>query len=296
MAKCRASASLRESQSVSPAAVRRPAGAQGHEARAGRDAGDADPVVGPRRDHAGDSGAVGLAGGRGSADEITADLDLAAKVRVIGLDLAVDHRHAHVAAGGDLVQRREPPLPGGGLDAKQGIGVGRLGAGGFTALSAEQADRFGQGDIRLPRQARGLLYGRTSVRHRHDEAVEAEKRHWPVVDQGEAVAAREPAGDAPTRCAAGAFVIAAAVARRGSGMVRRHAQEHKDLARRCRRGIGPHGRPRAEPKCRAGRERAQNALRHLASAASIGSARTMSRRRRRAASTVGRRASGTQTT
>ena len=102
-----------------------PARAQREQPRIGRDAGDADAIVGARRDDAGDGGAVRLAAAGRDPDEIARHRDAPAQVGMVHFHAGVDFGDADVPAGRDLVHLGEMPQPRAWLQRIQRIVVGQ---------------------------------------------------------------------------------------------------------------------------------------------------------------------------
>jgi hypothetical protein len=213
--------------------------AQREHPRAGCDAGDADPVVGARRDDAGDCGAVQLADPRPVAtDQVGARRDLPGEIGMIELHAAVDHGDAHVAAGRAAVQLVETPGRRGGLQREQRIVV---------CERPEDVHRLCPGDARLAAQRYRHCVGAARVGHRHHVAVETDDGHRPLGEEGEAVPFGERRGDPPPRRAAARVGVAARVVAVGAEVRRRQVEEHEHLRawvgrrRRRARGVGRAG-------------------------------------------------------
>ena len=131
-------------------------------------------------------------------DEIAVDEHLARKVRMVGLDAAVDDCDGRAAAGRDPVEVGEVPLRGRRLGGVERVVVRRR-----RALRADKAaPARAQATSESCDTCSAAAVGRAAVGHDHDEAVDADHRHRPIVDERQPVlAGRSAARDAPGRCA-----------------------------------------------------------------------------------------------
>ena len=110
---------LRETQRVAQRRRRTlPAGTEAKEARAGRNPGNANAVTRLGRDDPRDGRPVLLTDILLPGYEVTVQQQLPCKVRVRGIDAAVDHRDARSAPGSNLMEVGEVPLDRRGLSGE----------------------------------------------------------------------------------------------------------------------------------------------------------------------------------
>lgn len=287
------------------AVVDLPAGAQGHQPGARRDAGDAQAVAGLGRDHPGDAGAVPFGRARAVGHEILVGDELARQIGMVDLDPAVDDRDLDALAGGDLVQVGQPPGRGGRLRREQRVVLPVV-----AALGAIDPQRLGPGHAGVVRDLGGRDLRRLALGRAHHVAVQPDQRHRPALaDQGQAV----PPGDRLGRALAGpareAVAVASAIGGAGPIVFRSQAQHDQHVARRGVRhdgrrrdhraggGLGKGGghardgeQARADQRAPAGCGASRA---HGLGSPSIGSARVTSPLARRWARASGRRAAST---
>ena len=101
--------------------------------------------------------------------------------------------------------------------------------GSLCASTSEQLHRLRRFDARIQRQFFHDLRQRHIARGLHDETVDTESSHRPAVDDLQAVLRRKPFGNSPPRIASGTAVVAAGVARVGTKVRCRQAQQDQDL-------------------------------------------------------------------
>ena len=165
-----------------------PAGPQRHQPRARRDAGDADAVACAGGDDAGDAGAVLFGAGAGwPATKSWLTLDLADAGRDGPPRPGCRSRATRTLRPVAIWCRsasRQSRAAGCGADRADRWAARRA----LRPIEAASARTRPRG---LVREARGDVRRRAAARHGHDEAVDAHQRHRPVVDQRQAVAARQ---------------------------------------------------------------------------------------------------------
>ncbi len=200
------------------------AGAQRQHASVRRDAGDADPVVGPRRDDAGHRGAVVLAEVGPIAGEVQAGVDLLGEVGMVELHAAVDHRDPDIAAGRRRMQLGEVPARRGRLHARTGDRRGRSVRNRFIGCAHSTCGSWPScaGDLVGPARGGNL----------HHVAIEADDRHRPGRGQDEAVGACQRLRHPASRRPAAGIGVAAGVVAVGAEVGGGEAKEHQDLLRR----------------------------------------------------------------
>jgi hypothetical protein len=188
------------------------------------------------------------------------------------------------------VQVGEIPFLGGGLSRVQRV-VGRR----RRTLRLVELHGFGPGDLLVMRELVGGSGRRPPVRNRHDEAVDADHRHRPTVDEGQLMVVRNIASQALARASREVSAIIAAIASVRPEMIGRMAHHHQDLALRSdrRRALRGGGRVQRERRrsC-AHRQQAAGDLHDFAP--SIGCARSTCRSARSRVRADWREAAGTR--
>ncbi|PHV04342.1 hypothetical protein CSQ96_26435 [Janthinobacterium sp. BJB412] len=161
-------------------------------------------------------------------DEVLRQRDLAGQVGMPAVDAAVDHRHQDVAAGAGAVQLGHVPVARRRLHRIQrGDRAGARRCGGLSLVQRHRLRPFGAWIVRqYGGDARGVVAGREA----HQVAVQAERGHRPIAEQGQAMAARQLGGDAAARAAAAVVDVAAAVVGVGAVVRRGQAQHDQHLA------------------------------------------------------------------
>ena len=121
-----------------------PARSKAKEPDVGSNPGNSDPIVGFGRDDTRNARSMPLGHVRLARDEAAVHQQLTRKVRVAGVDAAVDHGDRDPTARRDSMQVGEVPLLGGRLGSEERI-VGRIGG----TLCGVKLDRLRPGDARI---------------------------------------------------------------------------------------------------------------------------------------------------
>jgi hypothetical protein len=194
-----------------------PARAQHEQARIGRDAGDADAVVGACSDDSRDRRAVSLRHCRTPIDKISPLRDLPDEIGVIDLDAGVDFGDPHSLSGRDLVQIRQVPQRRARLDRIERVAVRQ---------NLEQVDLLRRLDPRVRRQRLDQLRQRYAVGRMHYEAVDSQRRHRPALEDPEPILACECSRDPIPGILSRPRSVVLRITRVGTKMWRGHAQHH----------------------------------------------------------------------
>lgn len=186
-------------------AIGLPAGAQARDTSSGGDTGDADPIVGPGGDDAGDFGAVALGGERAPRDEVHIGSDLSGKVWMARIDTAVDNRDRDAAPCRQPMHGVQPPEGPGRLG-----GIERIVMRGSKRMII--VHRLGPLHVPVARNRRCLVLRRRARREAHHHAVQVDERHRPVGNQRQMMGAGDAARLAHHLASPELVAIAAAIA------------------------------------------------------------------------------------
>ena len=223
------------SQAVEPS-LPLPACPKPHQPSARRNADDAEVIVALGRNDFRYCRSV-LLGHEGlSGHEIAVHGELSGKIWMMFVDAAVDHRDASSAAAGNPVQLRKMPLPSSRLGREQGII-------GHACARRIELNRLCPGYVGIVRDLLRCGAGGARIGDEHDEAIDTDHRHRPIVDQPQPIFMRDRPCDALASASAKFIAIASAIAAAGPQMVGRYADHDQDFAV---------ARPRRAPTAAAG--------------------------------------------